>query len=412
LQRPLVLSVLFITFIAFSLASCPTYSQASHVNHSVVRVSAPQFDDHVASSLQDRMSQRGILVEIDSRSMSRAALENELVSGAVDVLVYLRGSVDTGLLIPLDEFIAREPDTFRRISASLDGLRIDGRLFHLPLTSRPLITRYNLSAFEEAGLPKPDLGWTWDDFHEAVIKLTRYDSQGSVVQYGSVMNVLPWDVMVKSASREPFEVPAEVFRRGISILADLLAKNSIFIPEPLQWSYLFEVGNAALELTYLPLAVRPRTDPDFQWGLSPIPGWSNSGSITPVDWLVTASISSQSTSPQAAWEVVRFLSSPEGAILLASAGRDLPFLISEEIVSSYVESLGLMQKLPELREVLGSLQLGGFYPPYMGQLFGALNMYEREVIFGGMSAEFAADQALLVREMLIDTYESSVMEHQ
>ncbi|MGQ9552627.1 MAG: extracellular solute-binding protein [Anaerolineae bacterium] len=44
---------------------------------------------------------------------------------------------------------------------------------------------YNMYAFDEAGLAYPTNDWTWDDWRDAAIKLTKRDSSGNVTQWGA-----------------------------------------------------------------------------------------------------------------------------------------------------------------------------------------------------------------------------------
>lgn len=60
----------------------------------------------------------------------------------------------------------------------------NGKTYAMPVTMAPILVIYNKGMFDEAGVPYPDEGWTWDEFLEIAKKLTKKDKNGRTVQYG------------------------------------------------------------------------------------------------------------------------------------------------------------------------------------------------------------------------------------
>ncbi|MEF3307918.1 extracellular solute-binding protein [Paenibacillus sp. GYB004] len=65
--------------------------------------------------------------------------------------------------------------------------RRGGQLFAVPVSFSPVMLVYNRSMFEEGGLDVPDGGWTWDDFVQAAVRLSR-QIDDSTVQYGFALS--------------------------------------------------------------------------------------------------------------------------------------------------------------------------------------------------------------------------------
>ena len=60
----------------------------------------------------------------------------------------------------------------------------DGKTYAIPKDVDIIALFYNKTMFDEAGLSYPDDSWTWDDFYDAAVKLTKDDGS----QYGTAMN--------------------------------------------------------------------------------------------------------------------------------------------------------------------------------------------------------------------------------
>ena len=60
----------------------------------------------------------------------------------------------------------------------------NGKTYAIPKDVDTIALFYNKTMFDEAGLSYPDDSWTWDDFYDAAVKLTKEDGS----QYGTAMN--------------------------------------------------------------------------------------------------------------------------------------------------------------------------------------------------------------------------------
>ncbi|TCT33070.1 ABC transporter substrate-binding protein [Martelella mediterranea] len=103
----------------------------------------------------------------------------------------VRLAVDKGLLMPLDDLIAANPQAralLDTIPLQLrDALSVDGKLYEVPNGWQTMVIHYNKKVFDEAGVAYPKPGWTWDDFLDTAKALTKGEQEQRVYGFG-----MPW----------------------------------------------------------------------------------------------------------------------------------------------------------------------------------------------------------------------------
>lgn len=94
--------------------------------------------------------------------------------------------MDNDILMDLTERIAAsdklEMDKFPEDINTL--YQMNGKTYAVPKDVDTIALWYNKTMFDEAGLDYPNETWTWDDFYDAAVKLTKEDGS----QYGTAMN--------------------------------------------------------------------------------------------------------------------------------------------------------------------------------------------------------------------------------
>jgi multiple sugar transport system permease protein len=103
------------------------------------------------------------------------------------------------VLMDLEPFIGRLGiDTAQWFPNILDIARRGSALYALPKGFSPLVIYYNKKLFQEAGIPFPDSGWTWNDYLRIATTLTRTPGgSGTPEQYGTAFTNyyfmwIPW----------------------------------------------------------------------------------------------------------------------------------------------------------------------------------------------------------------------------
>lgn len=220
----------------------------------------------------------------------------------------------------------------------LDAFRYQGDLMAIPRDISNLVLFYNQDLFEDAGVALPTAGWTWDDFMAAAKALTQdTDGDGTIDQFGFGYSTyyLFWEPWVWSNGGRFFSEDHSAFTldegdalEGLEYYVGLRCEANV-APTSEQAaersaSSMFADGDAAMIVDgrwrVAPLLSNEAVD--FTWDVAPFPA-GKGGSVIDVDgsgW----GISSTSDSPDAAWQFIQFVSSPEALTRWTEAGIIIP----------------------------------------------------------------------------------------
>ncbi|MCE2489135.1 MAG: extracellular solute-binding protein [Anaerolineae bacterium] len=291
-----------------------------------------EYEARLATNALFEESQDNIKVEFihipDSYSTK---LQTMLAGGDYPDVMYIGNGwtvpfVSRGQLEPLDSYIERDMfDTDDIFQANLDLYQVDGVQYGFPLDAPNQQIFYNVSWFEEKGVPRPssdweDESWNWDTFLEAALALTDRDNNlwGFQVKNG----FRPWWIWVTanggSFYNEDFTAcvlnePAAV--EAFEFLASLIHEHQVAPPidvasEMGAWN-IFEAGVVAMD-TFWPAMGRMRNNigDKFAWDVAPHPagaaGKSTAGGGS------GQAISAFSEQKDSAWEFLRFMASTAG----------------------------------------------------------------------------------------------------
>jgi len=225
-------------------------------------------------------------------------------------------------LRPLDEMLARRPD----VSASdyfepaIATFSYGGRVYGLPKDASATIMEYNVDLFEECGVRKPDASWTWADLLETAHKLTGdTDGDGRVDRWG--LDSPPWWIFVwqnggrilsPDGSRCALDSPEAT--EALEFWAALRWKEQV-TPTPearsdMSFSRMFVLQRVGMMFAMYPVVSILRKQCNFRWDIAPMPAGPR-GRAT--DFVGSAlAVTAQSRNPEAAFEWVRWMTSPAG----------------------------------------------------------------------------------------------------
>ena len=289
-------------------------------------------------------------------------LRTMLAAGDAPDLFYLpleqrKRLVEAGVIEPLDphlEPLGGPPTDDHPLLAGyyanlLDAYRLpdeqgEVRLWGLPKDFTTVGMYINLDLFEEAGVEVPYDGWTWDELEEAARKITALRGPGRDRLYGVHLN--DWNSIFRliatsfggslyefdADGRPDFEKPtfdspavleALEFLRRLR-LDDGIAFNSTGLGRDAGNEFL--TGNIGI-IGPLGRWMTPtyRSAPDLRFDFVPLPhkaGVPETGFTATVAW----AISRDSPHKDEAFELLRFLTGPEGATRTAQLGLAIPAL--------------------------------------------------------------------------------------
>jgi len=261
------------------------------------------------------------------------------VAGSMPDVIHLDASsaaafIDNGVLRDLMPYIERDPefnleDFFENVVAIA---RRGERLYAIPLDFTPMVMYYNKRLFDEAGVPYPRPGWSWDEFLDAARRLTVFPPDGGPpLQYGfNFENHMPFwvlwlwtnggDVLDPSGRQASgnFDSPRSI--EAVRFLVDLMTTWHV-APHPKEvltaGADLFLAQRAAMDLKGHWMIINYRAS-GIDFGAVGLP----TNGVEPVTVIYEAglAITTKARHPDLAWEYIKFMTQPEIQIRRVASG--------------------------------------------------------------------------------------------
>ena len=288
----------------------------------------------------------------------------------------VRMFMEKGALLDLTAFIEGENgiDLNDYYTSVLDVGKVDGKYYTMPKDYSNLAVYYNKKLFDEAGVPYPQNGWTWEDFRETAVKLTKKDGD-RITQWGANLPgtwqraILPlihsYGGSVISPDGESFEgylnsdgtVKALEFYRDM-YFKDKLAPSTVDA-EAYQGVDLFQAGITAMTITGRWPVMNYKADPNLDFGVVQMPV----GPEGPANTLCYAGfgIYSKTKHPEAAWDYLKYLTGEPGQTLMAEYAFTAVIPVAEKLGQANDE---------HLKPFLDDLQYVKEFPEKTSHLFG------------------------------------------
>lgn len=253
-----------------------------------------------------------------------------------DVFVYASDALwdfgEEGLLADLGPFIERDlnlDDFYEPVKAQIQAR--DGTYYSVGRNWVVSVLLYNQDLFDEAGLSYPDETWTWEDFREAAKKLTKdVDGDGKIDQYGAFVapdhlmaDPIIWayggTVYDPAENKVHFSDPKSI--EALQLLADMILVDESAPPGALTttWGQLredpFATGKVAMRINGAWMLGRYADLTEFNWSIAPLPeGPEGRFCYGGSDQLFISKAAEDRGAIEQAWELLRWLVSPEGGI--------------------------------------------------------------------------------------------------
>ncbi|NYI04889.1 ABC transporter substrate-binding protein [Allostreptomyces psammosilenae] len=323
--------------------------------------------------------------------------------GAPDVMQmdvsYLREYSDKNVLLDLASGEAAanlNTDDFRGGLATAG--EIDGQLFGVPVGGNTFTLVYNPAAFEEAGAPAPEAGWSWEQFWQTYETFGPDAEVKAGADYTGIIWVLELQLRQQGASlfteegelgftREQFK---EYLEQGERLRQDGLAVDPQKIVEVKPISPLGS-GLDASEFTWDNFLVRFAGETDAELELAPVPTFdpANTGQYLKPSLMLSAS--ARTEHPAEAAKLIDFLINDVEAGKILGANRGLPATNAQ---FEAVELEGVDAAVAAYEEsVADALQPAPPVPPAgAGSIEALLLRVTEDLSFGEISVDEAVDQ--------------------
>lgn len=250
---------------------------------------------------------------------------------------------------PLEPFIQKSRFPVDGLNPPAEQLRRNGVLTLLPLVVTPQFLFYNVDRFEQAGIPLPREGWTWDQFRIAAARLAEGEGESRRWGFFSLEMTDMVRAMVEEETGRSWEEADEaVLLRAVQFFAGLIFTERAAPPEfirgggtmieirpPLTQMGAAMVLNRGESISELatPSGRQLRVD------VAPLPSLTGRPpAINNIGLGGLYGIPQSSKHPEEAWLLLSFMAGPEGARIVASQGS-LPLYRDEAVRKAWFDQV-------------------------------------------------------------------------
>lgn len=329
-----------------------------------------------------------------------------VASGTVPDVFYLQPAmssayISSGKLLNLSPYMARDGVKASDYYSALTNPFVctGGQVYGLPKDWNSLGVFYNKQMFQAAGLSAPTASWTWDDLKADAQKLTKNPGTPNSV-YGIVLSAdaSRWgafllanggSVLNKGGTQAAFNDQAGV--STLDFYASFLKNNTGALPTTVgaPWNGdAFGKQRAAMVIEggWL-IPYMATTYPSVQYGIVPLP-MSPSGKRADLTFTNAWSAYSGTKHPDAAWELVKYMTGSTVQESQLNAGFALPTLQSLAN-ANYFTSHADVKVLFDA----ASYSYADYYGPQDSAIHSALATAIQEVMLGKQDAQTALNNA-------------------
>ncbi|PYZ99017.1 ABC transporter substrate-binding protein [Alteribacter lacisalsi] len=236
------------------------------------------------------------------------------------------GLIQSGVLEPLDGYITDEFDLDDFQDPMIEAFQREDQLWGIPKDTSTLALFYNKEHFEEAGFDAPPE--TWDELEEMAEELTVDNRYG----FGVVTDLARLQFIAESTGAEITEDNRANFsdQRIVDALQPIVdmrnEKEIAASPSDVgaEWGGdMFGTGRASMiiEGNWM-LPFMDETFENVDYGVTEIP--TVNGEQGSMAYTVSYSMNAASEVKDEAWELIEFLTGPEGMEIWTSSGQALP----------------------------------------------------------------------------------------
>lgn len=270
-----------------------------------------------------------------------------VAEGKVDVVPasWVPWLVQDNLLAALDPYLQRDKADWAPLG-NLDNLRLNGRLYGMPVALYPYVLLYNQALCEQAGVEVPQQPWTWPQFRDAANKLTRKDSDGQTwgFAYPYPQQLVELYVLQQTAGVRWADDEAAI-KAGLRFFTEMIFTDRSAPPMgevdeatgrpeiPVGTSFID--GRVAMTMGIVG-ALNGIGNSYFPVGAAPVPVLEGKQPVmvaTPRSYAIAA----KAAAPEAAWQFLRFMAGPEGAAVVAQSGF-MPAYRTHETLDQWLAS--------------------------------------------------------------------------
>ncbi len=280
-----------------------------------------------------------------------------MLAGGEDIDVYYtKGAenftalVNRGNALALDDMIEKDQFDLTGFGDLVDLYTRDdnGSIHGLPYRTSLYMLFYNKNIFDDCGVPYPTNDMTWEEYEETAKKLTH--GEGSEKIYGA-FNIPKLQYQLGYWGQNFTDGQTIVdgdlnnLRKGLEMdyrmtINDKTAMDYASCKSMNSDQYAFYNGNIGMMYNgswfVQMLAIDKGNQFDFDWGAVEMPYWEG-GEKKSYATATNVVINSKTKDPEGSWELLKFVTGPEGAKIMAD-NYMLPGCIDDSVIQVFKDS--------------------------------------------------------------------------
>jgi multiple sugar transport system substrate-binding protein len=250
--------------------------------------------------------------------------------GTIDLVPANTWKAGEDRYVNLSPYLTRAGLSEQSYGTLLEERRIEGKLIGLPVRVTPYLIWGNKQAFDQAGVPLPTGGWTWEQFRTTAAKLGAQRTDGQRTAFlSAVPEYLAYFWVEEKTGKPFFEADAQTIKDGLSFVHSLVQTDrTIPLPPSREGTEIgfqdpkeFWAGQAPMTLwavASIPgLLSRQASTPGVE--VLPIPTHPGGRPVT-IAYKAWYGVAAKSANVDAAFDFLKFIAGPDGAMVVAKAG--------------------------------------------------------------------------------------------
>ncbi|HET7771145.1 MAG TPA: sugar ABC transporter substrate-binding protein [Chloroflexota bacterium] len=314
-----------------------------------------------------------------------------MIAGDAAPDVFLSGQeampqfASNGTLFNLDNHMkrdAKEVDANDFFPSHLGGGKWLGKQMALTADGCALLTYYNATIFQQAGVPAPRPTWTWNDYLDAARRTTVKDASGTVTSAGSIPAggtnqfwLWLWsngaDLFSNDLRQVRVTEPAAL--EALQFVVDLTQRHGAAVNSPgVSVGNQPEInGKVGVWQANRGFFGNLQNVTSWKFNVMPFPRAPRTGQSTTVNVAGQLSIARNNKRPDAAWEWLKFLTSTDAQIIRSTVQQGgCPSRKSATQHKSYTDfgppALESLSGNKTFADVLSDPKMARFIPQYIG----------------------------------------------
>ncbi len=241
---------------------------------------------------------------------------------------------DLGFLEDLTPYMEQDGITPEELWFPIGRIRarFKGHYYGVPRDATAGFIVYNKDIFDAAGVSYPESGWTFEDFRQKALALTDSDKgvwgAGAIIGSMGGLEWSPFSFNLGADFVSPdghqvvgyMDTPEAI--HAFKIFMDLTREDKVTAPAGLQQQFgelVFLSGKIAMQSVSTWEIPALTEKANFNWGVVEPPRFNESSNGIPWTDAYVYYVWSGSKVKDAAWELVKFLSGPEAAEIIAES---------------------------------------------------------------------------------------------